>query len=195
MGELFGDACFGVRVAEVFPVQGELVLVIAVVGEREHVAFAEQVMPVERRVEIGVAVGLVGDALSVGQRSLPRAFGQPFLTVDGVHAVERPAQAEPVRIAVTQGDIVPFGLDPSVVLVESEVHAAHVVQSATDVILRVAVDEASLHVQSVLAEPWSVAEVEVDIVAFFGTQVRPSGFQVFVAEKFVGRGQAVSFLV
>ena len=35
----------------------------------------------------------------------------------------------------------------------------------------------------------------VDIVAFFGTQVRPSGFQVFVAEKFVCRGQAVSFLV
>ena len=31
VGELFGDACFGVRVAEVFPVQGELMLVVAVV--------------------------------------------------------------------------------------------------------------------------------------------------------------------
>ena len=131
----------------------------------------------------------------VGQRSLPRAFGQPFLTVDGIHAVECPAQAEPVRIAVTQGDVVSFGFGPSVVLVESEVHTAHVVQSATDVILRVAVDEASFHVQSVLTESRGVSEVEVDIVAFFGTQVRPSGFQVFVAEKFVCRGQAVSFLV
>ena len=195
MGELLGDACFGIRVAEVFPVQGKLVLVVAVVSEREHVAFAEQVMPVERRVEVGVTVGLVGDALSVGQRSLLCAFGQPFLAVNGIHTVECPAQAEPVRIAVTQGDVVPFGLDPSVVLVESEVHAAHVVQPTTDVILRVTVDEASFHVQSVLTESRSISEVEVDIVAFFWTQVRPSGFQVLVAEKFVCRGQAVSFLV
>lgn len=47
VGELFGDACLGVRVSEVFPVQGELVLVVAVVSEREHVTFAEQVMPIE----------------------------------------------------------------------------------------------------------------------------------------------------
>ena len=81
------------------------------------------------------------------------------------------------------------------VLVESEVHTAHVVQSATDVILRVAVDEASFHVQSVLTESRGVSEVEVDIVAFFGTQVRPSGFQVFVAEElFDGRQPAGSLV-
>ena len=47
VGELFGDACFGIRSPKSSPVQGKLMLVVAVVSEREHVAFAEQVMPIE----------------------------------------------------------------------------------------------------------------------------------------------------
>ena len=45
------------------------------------------------------------------------------------------------------------------------------------------------------AEARSVAQVEVHVVAFLRTQFRLAGFQVFVAEKFVGGGQAVGFLV
>ena len=66
VGELLGYRALGGRVAEPFPVQGKVVLVVAVVGDGQDVAVCKQTVPCEGGVEIGEHIRQVGHALAVG---------------------------------------------------------------------------------------------------------------------------------
>ena len=193
--QLVGHAALGRGVAQVFPIEGKLVLVEAVVGQRQDIALGKEVVPREGGIEVGVGVGLVGDALVVRHALLLGVAGQVTLGVTGVEVVERAAQTEPTPIAVTGGEVEALGLDAPVVLVDTEAGAAHSIEAALDVVLRVAVDVAALHVEAMPSELAGIAQVEVDVVAVLRTEVGASGFQVLVAEKLVGGGQAIGFFV
>lgn len=63
------------------------------------------------------------------------------------------------------------------------------------IVLRVAVDESSFDINGMFSECLGVAEVDVDVVAVFGSNGDISTFQIFIAEHFFDRRQAVCFFI
>ena len=170
-------------------------LIEAVVGQRQDIALGAQVVPGKGSIEVGVRIRLVGDALLVRHALLLGVACQVALGIAGIEVVERAAQAEPTPVAVACGEVEALGLDAAVVLVDAEAGTTHGIEAALDVILRVAIDVAALHVKAVPAQLTGITQVEVDVVTVLGAEVGASGFHVLVAEEFVGCGQAIGFLV
>ncbi len=102
MRQLAGDVGFRILVADVLPVERKGVLPESVVTDRERIPSGEKVVPVERSVEIGEAVGNVRQThLVVHVLLLRRPRPAPF-AVAGVDAVPRAAEVEPAGERVAQ---------------------------------------------------------------------------------------------
>ena len=193
--QLVGHAAFGCGVSQGFPVERKFVLVETIVGHGQDIALAEEVVPGEGGIEVGKGIGLVGDALPVADAFLQGVFGTVAFVVAGIDVGKGASCVEPTPEAVAGGKVEAFGTHMAVVLVDAVGHRAYGAEAALDVIFGVAVNQAALQVEAMLAELVGIAEVQVDVVAFLGFQVGLSGFHVLIAEQFVGSGQAVGFLV
>lgn len=77
----------------------------------------------------------------------------------------------------------------AVVFVDAVLRRAMLAQSALDIVFRVAVNQADVRIETVLAESAVVAEIEIEVVASFGPQVGAPRFEVLVAEQLVGGRQ------
>ena len=130
--QLVGHAALGRGVAQVLPVEGELMLVESVVGQGQDIALGAQVVPGERGIEVGVRIRLVGDALLVRQTLLLGVACQVALGIAGIEVVERAAQAEPTPVAVACGEVEALGLDAAMVLVDAKAGLCFASLSASD---------------------------------------------------------------
>ena len=193
--ELIGHVGFGTLVADVLPFERELMLPETIVGDRQRVSLGEQVVPEEAGVDVGEPVGSVRQTDLVVHARLLRISRPVLLPVARVDAVVGSPDIEPPREGIAQRDVVAFGLHMSVVLVDAVLRASVFSQTALDVVLRIAVDQAAVDVDVVPAQQNAVAEIEVEIVALLGFQIGLAGFEVFVAEQLVGGGQTIGFLV
>ena len=169
-----------------------------IVGYGEYIAFFEESVPIEVYIAIGEYVWDVGHSRLVREilYAVAHTAYLVFFIVAHVHLCEIAAYTQPFTETVAGRYIETFCQNFAIVDVCGIFFpSAQVLNVTLYIVLRVAVDKSSFDINGMFSECFGIAEVDVDVVAVFGSNGDISTFQIFITEHFFDRRQAVCFFI
>ena len=152
-------------------------------------------MPIERSIQAGITVRLIGYTKFILQAFLQGASLQIFFIVTRIHAAISTSHTEPVRIAVTCRHIKTFRLYTPVIIIGTITFTTKRADGTDDVIFCITINQTSFHIELMLAQAVRITEIQVDIVTVLRIQVSLTRFQVLITEQLFIRWQPISFLI